>query len=320
MARKQAWGAFWLLGLIWGSSFLLIGIGVKELKPMEVVFIRTAIAAVGLNALLVVRGIRYPPDGPTRRALIIIGIGNIAAPFTLITWGEQYIPSSIAGVLQSTAALFTLIVAHFVFADERITSRRILGIVIGFIGVVVLFSRRPDEGKVIAPIAMILGQLAIVAASLYYAVFTTYGRKIIRTRIEPLVISAATVTTGAVVSGILVVVAPMVNGTPPLALSSISLSTLAAVTVLGLLNTFVAYVFYYQIVRELGASIASMVTFVVPMVSLFLGTIINHEPFDALLGIGALLIFGGIGIVNLKLFRSAKPKPVVSETPVVSAE
>src|SRR5215471_14075230 len=121
----RAWVMFWLVGLIWGSSYLLIRIGVQELTPFQVVFIRTAIAAVGLNIVAYLQGKRYPKEWLSRRSLILLGLGNVVAPFLLITWGEKSVESGLAGVLQATASLFALIIAHFAFQDERMTPQKV---------------------------------------------------------------------------------------------------------------------------------------------------------------------------------------------------
>ncbi|MBZ0298653.1 MAG: EamA family transporter, partial [Anaerolineae bacterium] len=139
--KRNAWAAFWLVGLIWGSSFMLIRISVLGFglfsavetplggfRTAEIVFIRTAIAAIGLGTVVLLRRVPIPRDWRTLRALAIIGLGNVVAPFLLITWSEQFITSGLAAVLQATAALFTLIVAHFMFADERITTPKVLGL------------------------------------------------------------------------------------------------------------------------------------------------------------------------------------------------
>src|SRR3954465_3145932 len=123
MTTKQAWGGFWLLALIWGSSFLFIRIGVEQLSTFQLVFIRTGIAAVGLNIVVYLRGKRLPTDRAGVRDVVILGVVNTVIPFALITWGEKSIESGLAAVLQATAALFTMIVAHVVFADERISRR-----------------------------------------------------------------------------------------------------------------------------------------------------------------------------------------------------
>ncbi len=306
----RKWVGFWALGLIWGSSFLLIRVGVEELSPFQVVFIRTGIAALGLNVLLLLRGKHLPFNFRALLPLIIIGIGNTTIPFSLITWGETSITSGLAAMLQSTASLFTLVLAHFFFADERISLQKIVGLSVGFIGVIVLASRSMTGSEIDVP--QLIGSLAIVLASLFYAIFTIYSRKQIQNRYEPIMVSTGAMTFAAISSGILMVIAPLLGGAAATPLNTVSSDVLGAVLLLGFLNTFFAYIIYYWIVRELGAARSSMVTYVVPGVGLTLGAIVLHEMIDWRIILGALLIFCGIAIVNLRLFsrlslnRSAK--------------
>ena len=297
----RKWAGFWALGLIWGSSFLLIRVGVAELSPIQVVFIRTGIAALGLNALLFLRGKHLPFNFRALLPLIIIGIGNTTIPFSLITWGETNITSGLAAMLQSTASLFTLVLAHFFFVDERITLQKIAGLSVGFLGVIVLASRSMTGVGIDVP--QLLGSLAIVLASLFYANFTIYSRKQIQNRYEPIMVSTGAMTFAAISSGILMVIAPLLGGQAATPLDTVTTNVLGAVLLLGFTNTFIAYIIYYWIVRELGAARASMVTYVVPGVGLTLGAIVLHEVIDWRIIVGALLIFCGIAIVNLRFFN-----------------
>lgn len=304
--RKWAWASFWILGLIWGSSFLLISIGVSEFQTVEVVFIRTAIGAVGLCAVIAARRVYVPRDFATLRALAIIGLGNVVAPYLLITWGEETVKSGIAAVLQATAALFTLVVAHFTLADERMTPAKIIGLILGFGGVVVLFSGELNTGQPLAD--SLIRPLAIVLASLFYAIFTVYSKKIIKGKVEPVVMAAGTMVTAAVVTGPLA----LLGGFTPL--DSVSSNALIGVIILGVLNTFIAYLFFYFIVRELGAAKAAMVTYIVPPVGVVLGALVLNEPLGVTLLVGAGLIMLGIAIVNLRVgrFFTRKQQPAVA--------
>ncbi len=323
--NTRAWVSFWLLGLIWGSSFLLIRIGVAEFKPVELVFIRTTIAAIGLGLVIYFWRVSFPTRWQTLRSLAIIGIGNVVAPFMLITWGEQTVPSGMAAVLQSTAALFSLVIAHFAFADERMNMQKIAGLILGFVGVVVLFSGElTQEG---AGATSILGHLAIVVASLCYATFTAMGRKVIQGKVEPIAVAFATMAVASVVTLLPATFSParaimLPSALPNLEIFSryliqiqpgftsldvISTKVLVAVVLLGILNTFVAYLFFYFIVRELGAARAAMVTYVIPPVGVTLGALLLQETVGITLLVGAGLIFAGIGIVNLRMFRRTLP-------------
>ncbi|MEZ4669918.1 MAG: EamA family transporter [Anaerolineae bacterium] len=302
MTKKQAWMSFWLLSFIWGSSFLFIRVGVEQLPTFQLVFIRTGIAAIGLNIVAYWRGKGLPRDWKGIRDLLILGVVNTVLPFALITWGESSIESGLAAVLQGTAALFTMVVAHFVFADERITVRKIAGLGIGFLGVVVLASRS-TEGVVseVDPAMHLFGQLAIVAASLCYALGGTYSRKAIQNRLAPITAAAGALTVTAIITGIIAHIAPLLGGPPPVLLADLRPDVLRAMLALGLLNTFVAYLMFYSIVAALGASRASMVTYVIPAVGLVLGAVFLKEQVDIRLLIGAGLIMGGIAVVNLRL-------------------
>lgn len=314
----RKWAAFWLVALIWGSSFLLIRIGVEELSPFQVVFIRTGIAAVGLNIVLLLLKKRLPLDWKRVFPLIVIGIGNTTIPFALITWGEKSIDSGLAAVLQSSAAFFTMLLAHFAFTDEKLNLKKIAGLLLGFIGVVVLSSRSWASGSLV--INELTGALAIVLASLFYGIFTIYSRKQISARYEPVVVAAGAMTFAAISSGLLMILAPSFNGQPATMLVDVSSDVLIAITLLGLLNTFVAYLMFYWVVQQLGAGRASMVTYVVPAVGLILGVIVLSEPLDWHILLGAALIFSGITVVNIsvtalrRMASRAGDKRIAAET------
>lgn len=203
MSNRQAWLGFWILSFVWGSSYFFIRIGVEQLPPFQLVFIRTAIAAIGLNLVIYARGKRLPTEWGGIRDLLILGVLNTVIPFTLITWGEVRIESSLASVLQGTAALFTLVAAHFLFVDERITWRKFIGLITGFIGVVVLAGRSSEAVTDVSPTMHLLGQLAIVGSSFCYALGNTYGRKAMQNRLEPIVTAGGAMTVAAIVTGIL---------------------------------------------------------------------------------------------------------------------
>jgi len=241
----------------------------------------------------------------------LIGIGNTIIPFTLISLGEQSIESGLASVLQATAALFGLVIGHFALPDERITPQKVGGLVIGFIGVMVLASRNWQDGQVIT--GGLLGQLAIVLASLFYASFTTYSRKSVGSKVEPIVIAAFAMMTAAIGELILIGVAPLLGYPVPRPPADLTENVLVAVLLLGFVNTFFAYILFYYIVRELGAARSQMVTYIVPPVGLILGVLLLNEQADIRLLIGAGLIFAGIGIVNLRIFQRAQKPEVAAQ-------
>ncbi|MCX6047905.1 MAG: EamA family transporter [Chloroflexi bacterium] len=301
MTIKQAWLGFWVLALIWGSSYLFIRIGVAQVPPFQLVFIRTGIAAIGLNVVAYARGKRLPTDSRSLGDLLFLGIVNTVFPFALITWGETHIESSLASVLQGTTVLFTLVLAHFAFVDERITLRKVAGLVIGFLGVVVLAGR--STGETITGTRSnlhLLGQLAIIGSSLCYAIGGIYGRKALQNRLEPIVVSAGAMTVAAITTGIIAYLSPIFGGPAPVGFNQLAPNVLGAVLALGILNTFGAYLIYYSLLAALGAARTSMITYVIPVVGLLLGVLFLGEQVDGRLLIGTLLIVGGIALVNLK--------------------
>ena len=299
MTNQRAWVGFWVLAFIWGSSFLFIRIGVEQLSTFQLVFIRTGIAAVGLNLVVYLRGKRLPTDRAGICDVAILGVVNTVIPFALITWGEKSIESGLAAVLQATAALFTMIVAHFAFADERVTRRTVAGLVVGFAGVVVLASRgTAGDAVAVDGTLRVLGQLAIVVASFCYALGGVYSRKAIQRRLEPIVAAAGAMTVTAVISGVLTYTVPLVGGAAPVALAGLTPHVLGAILTLGVLNTFVAYLIFYATIETLGAARASMVTYVIPAVGLTLGALFLDEPVDLRLLTGAAMIVGSIGICS----------------------
>lgn len=305
----RIWIGFWLVALIWGSSFMLIRIGVEFVHPLHLVFIRTGIAAIGLGLIVVAFRRPIPRDPKTILSLIAIGIINNLMPFILITWGETRIESGLASVLQATAALFTLVLAHFLFADERMTLRKTIGLVCGFVGVVVLALRSSQGLGVSNELA---GELAIVVASMCYAIGATFSRVVIQGKVEPVVLAAIAMLSASLGSAILIGIGAAANLMPAHTPVDLKPDALLAVIVLGIVNTFVAYLIFYEIVRGLGAARASMVTYIVPAVGLILGVIFLGEKLDAYIIVGAGLIFTAIGIVNIR-FRQAKAKPVALE-------
>lgn len=305
---SRAWAMFWLVALIWGSSFLLIRVGVGEMSPSQVVFIRCVIAAIGLNAVLLLRGKHYPTDAAIWRNMVIIGVVNASLPYLLLSIGEQSVQSNVASVLQATTALFTMFIAHFTISDERMTWGKAIGIVLGFSGMIVLASRSQSEGE-----GSILGALCIVGASLSYSCGAVYSRVVTRGKVEPIVIAATSFIFSAISAFIFMQLEPLLGGRAAVPLVDLSQNVLFSVLGLGFFNTFIAYMFFYYIIQELGAAKATMVTYVVPVVGLVLGWLVLGEYIDALLIVGAALIFAGIAMANLsapRLMAWLRPRPV----------
>jgi len=293
------WVGFGVLGLIWGSSFLLIKIGVGVFTPLQLVALRVSLAAAAMLVTLRLTGQAFPADRRSRLGLIVVGLVNTAIPFFLITWGEQSIPSGLATVLNATTPLFSLIIAHFALSDERITPLKGLGLVSGCAGIVVLASRSLGvEGLG----GSLTGQLAVLAASGCYAAATVFARRTLR-HLKPMVVASGALLTATC---IMVPAALLVDGLP--ATAGLTAGPVVAILILGLLNTYIAYLIYYWLLDRWGATRTTLVTYLMPPGGLALGASFLSEVGDARLILGALLIVAGVALVNLRLGR--KPAPV----------
>jgi len=296
--KLKEWGIFTLLGLIWGSSFLWIKIAVADVHPFVLVTFRVLFGLIGL--LIVMRWQRQslPRDRRTILAFIFMGIFNTAIPFVLISWGETQIDSSLASILNGTVPLFTIIIAHFWLHDEKITPPRIAGLVVGFIGVIVLVARDFKPGGLQGNA---LGQLAVLLASISYATALIFSRRYLRGT-KPVVQSTMILIVASAVMG---VVTPVVER--PIQLPTLAITWLALLW-LGVMGLCIAYLLFFYLNNVWGPTRASLVTYVFPVVGVFLGIIFLNEIPDWSMVIGSALVVAGIFVVNLKL--RSKPKPV----------
>ncbi len=268
-----------VLGAIFGSSFLFVKVLVAEVGPMTLVTGRLLLASAAVLALL---ALRRKPLGwtPTLAAKVtLLSALSLVVPFGLISWAEQHIDSGVASTLVSTMPLFTALLAAGVFADERLTSGRLAGLLAGFAGVVVLTGGEFDLSD-----SSVLGQLAVVAAGASYGAGAVYSRALLRSQ-EPLSLGGLEMVMGTLLA---LPLAFAFDGTPDVALSA---KAWGALVVLGVAGTAVAFVAYLWLVEQAGSVRASLVTYIVPVAGLLLGWAVLDERF----GLNAL--FGGLLIV-----------------------
>lgn len=289
---------FVVLGLIWGSSYLWIKVALGTdasagFTPLLLVTFRVAFGVSGLLGILAARGMTLPRDGRTLRACALIGFFNTALPFFLISWGETRIASSMAALLNSAQPLFTVVIAHFALHDEPITGSKAAGLAAGFLGVFVLVSHGFGGG-----LGSLWGQLAVLAATLSYAGASTYARRSLR-GMSPIVQSVTPLVFA--LGYLLVGDAVLERG---FHLPTTWLPWLA-VAWLGLLGSCVAYLLSFTLMNAWGATRASLVTYLMPVVGLLLGSLVLGEPTDWRLLAGTALVVGGIAIVNARALAAA---------------
>lgn len=290
---KRPWlvpAAFILLGLIWGSSFLWIKIGVQEMDPATLVAYRISIGAVAMLTYMRLRGDRLPGNPRELAPLAALGMVATALPFFLITWGEQYIDSGTAAVLNSLTPIFSLILAGLILHTESVTLVRVIGLVTGFAGAAVLASREfALRGELLA----LVGTGAVTVAALSYAFGASLSKAMVHGT-PRIVVAAGNLTFGALYIWIFTLLSGS-NPAPPAQLDSI-----IALLWLGLLGSFFAFVLLYFLIAHLEATVVTMVTYLFPVVGVTLGVTFLHELLDARLAIGTGLVVVGIVVVGLR--------------------
>ncbi|MCI0520445.1 MAG: EamA family transporter [Chloroflexi bacterium] len=287
--KTKDWLAFVFLGLLWGSSFLWIKIAVREIGPLLLVSLRLLFGILAL--LLAAFFVRpaWPRDMRTWALLAVIGLINTTVPYVLISWGEQYIDSSVASVLNATTPLFTMLLAHFTLQDDRISRERLGALGLGFVGVLALVSRDLQAGLH----SSLLGQAAVLLASVSYSVSNVFLRMTTQ-NIAPMP-RALIPLLGADL--ILWGIAPVVEA--PLTLPRLPLTWIALLW-LGVLCVAVAYGLYFHLLHSIGPTRTTLVTYVFPLVGLLLGVTFLGERLDWRLAAGAGLIVSSILIANRK--------------------
>jgi drug/metabolite transporter (DMT)-like permease len=274
--------------LIWGSSFLWIKIGLRELSPFTLVGFRLLFGWVAMAIAVAIRRPPFPHSGKTWIWLILMGVTNTALPFLLITWGEQSVDSAVASVLNSSVPLFTLIIAHFFLTDENMTFPRVAGLALGFLGILLLFSRDLGEAGVTQGV---LGQLAVLIAALSYAISSVYARRTLKA--VPTLVQAFV----PMLSADLLIWIGAFAVERPLTIPALPL-TWVALLWLGLLGSFIAYLLYYFLLHQVGSTRTTLVTYLFPVVGVAAGVIFLGEQLDWYLAVGSVMVLAGIVIVN----------------------
>lgn len=283
----MSWLVLVLLGTIWGASYLFIKIGGAEIPAFTFVAGRTAIAASALALVMAVRHEKLPRFGRIWLILVGMGVFNCVIPYTLITWGETEISSGLAGILTAMMPIFTVLIAHFVTNDEKLNVNKIAGITVGFAGVIALFV--PDLSSGIK--MSFFGELAVVFAALSYAFASVIAHKYIQ-GISHFGAAFSQMFTASIILLPLSLVIDRPFGLHPSGAAIASLLTLA------LMGTAFAYLLYYWLIDQTGATTTSLVTFVIPVSAILIGALVLSERFDWTVFVGLLGIIVGVGLVT----------------------
>jgi drug/metabolite transporter (DMT)-like permease len=286
MLKAKHWLIFFLLGAIWSSSFMWIKIAVQEVGPITLVAFRVTFGLIfGVTVILIQRP-RLPRTFKVWFPLLLMGFTNVAIPFFLISWGEQSIDSAVAAILDATVPLFTILIAHIFLSDDKITAPKLLGLLVGFGGIVVLVSK--DIGG--SP-SSLLGQAAVILAALFYAASAVYARK--TTENTPGILRSA----GPLISASAVMWLGVLVFDSPLKVPQLGI-TWVALLFLGMLGTGLAFVLSYYLIHAIGPTRTSMVTYLFPLGGVILGVVFLDEQLTWQLIAGAGFIIASLAMAN----------------------
>jgi drug/metabolite transporter (DMT)-like permease len=305
--NSRDWLILGILAVIWGGAFLFIGIAVKHVPPLTYVWLRLTIAAAAMWLFLRFKGQRLGLPKQVWGSILLLALLNNALPFTLFGWGQTHIASGLASILTATTPIWGVLVAHFLTHDERMSPRKIAGVLLGFGGVATMIGP-----ALLANIGTdALAQLACVTASLSYALAAVWARRFRRMGVSPLSVTTGQLTAGAamMLPFALLVDQPWTHTLPPL-------GAWGAITALALLCTAFGYVLYFRLIETSGATNALLVTLLVPPVAIVLGALFLNEALAVQDFLGLGLIALGLAAIDgraLSLLRlpAARPQTIV---------
>ncbi|MCL4302185.1 MAG: DMT family transporter [Anaerolineae bacterium] len=277
-----------ILSLLWGPAFLFIKVAVQEVPPLSVAAVRVGLGAVLLYLILRWQGRSLPKPGSVWKHFIVMGITSNAIPFFLLNWSQQYIDSALAAILVGTMPLFTILLANFLTVDDTFSMGKVVGVVIGFGGLVVLFLPALLDGVQ----ATVWGLSAAIGASISYSYAFIYARQRLR-GLPPLVAPTAQLLTASLC---LVPLALLIER--PFALPLPSWPVISALLLVTILSTVLAFVLYYRVMERTNATTMSVVTYLNPIVATILGGVVLNEALAWNGYLGATLILMSALAIN----------------------
>ncbi|OLP51131.1 ABC transporter permease [Allorhizobium taibaishanense] len=299
----REWAMLLTLSVLWGGSFLFIGILVKVWPPLTIVTARVAIAAIALWLIVGLSGQPVPRSGKVWLAFFGMGLLNNVIPFTLIVWGQTHIPVGLAAIFNATTPLFGVLIAHVLTADEKLTANRLTGVLIGVFGVAVMIG--PSVFSHIS--GDLWGELAVMLAALSYAFAGLFGRRFKAMGLPPLLPAAGQVTAATI---ILLPITMMVDA--PWTLPAPNAETVAALLGLALLSTAVGYVLFFRILASAGATNIMLVTILIPPSAILLGALVLGDQVAPRHLLGMVLIALGLAAIDGRMWRRLRSRAVRS--------
>jgi drug/metabolite transporter (DMT)-like permease len=298
--NRSDWATLLALAVIWGGAFLCISVAVQSVPPLTYVWLRLTVAAAGLWLFLAWRRQKAGLPRSVWGAMLVLALLNNILPFVLFGWGQTHIASGLASILNATTPIWGVIVAHIFTSDERLTPRKLVGILLGFGGVALMIG--PDLLTSIGN--NVLAQLACVIAGLLYALAGVWARRFRKQGVAPISVATGQLTVGALVMlpVALLFDRPWEQAFPPL-------PAIGAIVTLALLCTAFAYILYFRLIDSAGATNALLVTLLVPPVAIVLGWLILGEVIGPRDFAGMGLIALGLAAIDGRLISFLLPAP-----------
>ena len=281
------------LALVWAGTFFFAAIAVVEIPPLTIAFLRVSGAALVLLLALYLIGILMPREGSVWAAFFGMGLFNNAIPFSLIFWAQTELTSGVASILNATMPVFTVIAAHLLTKDEKMTKMRFLGVVLGFLGIVVLIGS-PISGSIWA-------HLAILAAGISYALASIFGKRFAQMGVKPMATATGQVICSAIIllPFALILERPWTNASP-------SFHVIQAMIAMISLSTAFAYFLYFRILSTAGATNVALVTLLIPPFAVLLGILFLNETLTLQQITGMLIITAGLVSIDGRVARLFK--------------
>lgn len=293
--QAPEWLQLGLLSILWGASFFFVELGLRELPPLTLVLVRLGLAAMALLLVARFSRRRLPREGRVWGTLLVMALLNNVLPFSLIGWGQTAIAGGLASILNATTPLWTVLLAHVLTRDEKMRPHKLVGVLIGFAGVVAMIGPAALGGLGVG----VLAQLAVLLAAFSYACSSIVGRRF--RGMDPLAIATGQLTLATV---LMLPLAGLVE--TPWRLAMPGPTTWAAMTGLALLSTAFAYILFFRVLGRAGATNVQLVTFLVPVSALALNVALLGERLLPQHLIGMALIGAGLAAIDGRLLRRAK--------------
>lgn len=294
----KEWGLIIILSILWGGSFFFVGVAVKEVPPLTIVFCRVGLASIILLGIVYLKGDKMPASPSLWGGFIIMGALNNLIPFSLIVWGQTHIESGLASILNATTPIFSVVLAHLLTREERLTTNRVSGVLIGWIGVTVLIGIESLKGFGIE----VIGQIAVLGAACSYACAAIYGRRF--KDLSPLVVATGMLCSSTIMMTPLALIVDQPWNLSP------SVMTLMALFGLAAISTSLAYIIYFRVLATSGPTNILLVTFLIPLSAILLGVTVLGERlgWNAFVGMG--MIFIGLIAIDGRLIKRFMRKNV----------